>query len=147
LTQARFHGVVSIGLVAMATGVAALALFRTAWALGAVYLAICVAALGSIIYAYCAKCLCKAHCAHVFPGKLAMAFRRQPGPYTRAELLVLVLALLALIGLPQVWLWQYTGLLAVYWALNAVAVVQIRAVVCRACENVHCPLKAGYRVL
>jgi hypothetical protein len=137
----RFHGITSIGLVLIATIIAAAAMFQTSWVLGIVYLVICVAAPGAIIYAYCAKCPCQAHCGHVFPGKVAMAFDRQPGPYTTAELAVLALALLSLIGLPQFWLWRYTGLFVAYWALNAVAFAQIRLVVCRACDNVYCPLR------
>jgi hypothetical protein len=41
-----------------------------------------------------------------------------------AELLTLSLALLALTGLPQFWLWRSTGLFLAYWVLNAIAVVQ-----------------------
>ena len=44
-----------------------------------------------------------------------------------------------MIGLPQPWLWRYGWLFAAYWVLTAVALVQIRAVVCRACENYYCP--------
>jgi hypothetical protein len=142
----RFHGLTSLGWVAIATVIASVAMFRTSSALGIVYLALCAAAPGVIIYAFCAKCPCKAHCAHFFPGRAAMAIDRQPGPYTRAELIVLALALLALIGLPQIWLWRYSGLFVAYWVLNAVAVVQIRRFVCRACDNLFCPLK-GQQVL
>lgn len=139
----QFHGVTSLGFAAAAVVVAAVALFRTAWMLGVVYLAICAAASGAIVYAYCAKCPCKARCGHVFPGKAAMIFDRQPGPYTATELTVLLLALLALIGLPQFWLWRYTGLFVAHWLLNVVALVQVRAVVCRSCDNVYCPLRMG----
>lgn len=137
----QFHGVTSLGWVAVATVIAAVTMFRTSWALGVVYLGVCVAAPGAIIYIYCAKCPCKAHCAHVLPGKAALGIDRQPGPYTMAELTILTVALLALMGLPQFWLWRHFGLFVVYWALNAVALVQIRFVVCRTCENVYCPLR------
>ncbi len=137
----RFHGVTSIGFAAIGVAIAAVAMFRTSWVLGVVYLAICALAAGGIVYAYCAKCPCKAHCIHAWPGKAALAFDRQPGPYTPVELVVLVLALLALIGLPQFWLWRYTGSFIVYWLLNAVALVQVRIAVCPSCENVYCPLR------
>jgi hypothetical protein len=139
----RFHGVTSLGWVAVATVIAAVAMFRVSWVLGVVYLVVCVAAPGAILYAYCTKCPCKAHCGHVFPGKAALAINRQPGPYTGTELAVLTVALLALIGLPQFWLWRHAGLFVAYWVLNAIAFVQIRLVVCRACENVYCPLKGS----
>jgi hypothetical protein len=139
----RFHGITSIVLTAIAILIAAVAAFRASWVLGVVYLAICVAALLIIIYAYCAKCPCKEHCAHVFLGKAALAFERQPGPYAATELVALVLALALLLGLPQFWLWRYTGWFVAFWVLNAIAVIQIRAVVCPACDNTHCPLKPG----
>ncbi len=139
----QFHGMTSLGLAAIGIVIAAVVMFQTSWVLGVAYLAVCAVSAGGIVYAYCAKCPCKARCAHVLPGKAAMAFNRQPGPYTATEIIVLVLALLLLIGLPQFWLWRYTGLCVIYWLLNAVALVQIRLVVCRTCENVNCPLKAG----
>lgn len=139
----QFHGVTSLGFAAIAVAIAAVVMFQTSWMLGVVYLVICAVASGTIIYAYCAKCSCKAHCAHVLPGKAAMAFDRQPGPYTATEMIVLVLALLLLTGLPQLWLWRYTGLFIAYWSLNAVALVQARTVLCRGCGNIYCSLKVS----
>ncbi len=139
----RFHGVTSLGFVAIAVAIAAVPMFQASLTLGAVYLAICALGSGAIIYTYCAKCPCKAHCAHVLPGKAAMAFDRQPGPYTATEMTVMILALLTLVGFPQFWLWQYRGLFIAYWLLFAIALVQVRAVVCRNCDNVYCPLKAA----
>jgi hypothetical protein len=72
-----------------------------------------------------------------------MLFDRQPGPYTPTEIAALILALLVMIGLPQFWLWRRTGLFILYWVLNGIALVQIRLVVCRTCENVYCPLSPG----
>lgn len=139
----RFHGVTSLGLVLVAIVLAAVAAFLTSWVLGLAYLAVCAVAPAGILVAYCAKCPCQSHCGHLFPGKLAMRFLdRQPGPYTPAELGTVGLALLLLLGLPQVWLWRYPLLFAVYWVLNAVALIEIRAVVCRSCENVYCPARS-----
>jgi hypothetical protein len=138
--RSQFHGVTSIGLVMVATVIAVVAMFRTSWVLGVVYLVVCAVASGVVLYAYCAKCPCRTNCGHVFPGRLATIFGdRQPGPYTAVELAVLGLALLLLLGLPQVWLWRYTGLFVAFWVLNAIALVQIRVVVCRACDNAYCP--------
>ncbi len=118
-------------------------MFQTSLGLGVVYLVICVAAPAVIIYAFCAKCPCQTHCSHVFPGKLAAALTNRPaGPYTKTELAAVGLALLLLMGLPQLWLWQYRGLFVAFWLLNAVAMIQIRSVVCRACDNVYCPAKS-----
>ena len=128
----QFHGITSLGLIGVGTVIAAVAMFKASWVLGVVYLGVCLMASLTIPRVYCAKCPCKAHCAHVFPGKAAMAFHREPGSYTATELAILVVALLALIGFPQLWLWRYPGWFLVYWALTGVALLQVRLVVCRA---------------
>ena len=137
----QFHGITSLSLVAIAIIIAASVLFRTSLTLGIVYLAICAAAPLVVLYAYCAKCSCQAHCGHVFPDKAAQVFNREPGPYTLIELAAMILALALLIGLPQFWLWRYTGLFIAFWVLNGIALVQIRIVVCRTCGNIYCPMR------
>jgi hypothetical protein len=137
----QFHGVTSLGFAAIAIAIAAVLMFRTSLTLGVVYLAACALGGATIVYAYCARCPCKAHCAHVLPGKAALAFDRQPGPYTATEIVALALAGLLIIGLPQFWLWRYLGPFIAHWVLMAVALVQVRIVVCRSCDNVYCPLK------
>jgi hypothetical protein len=142
--SARFHGIVSIGLVGTSVLVAVVTVFQASALLGVVYLIGCAVAPLGIVYAFCAKCPCRRHCAHVVFGKLAVALtNRQAGPYTVAELAIVVLALLWLLGLPQVWLWRTPVWLIVFWVLNAVAVLQIRLAVCPACENARCPLRTG----
>ena len=132
----RFHGVMSITLVGIAIVIALGVMFQTSLLLGLVYLAGCALAPLGIVYAFCAKCPCRGRCAHVVLGKLAVALTdRQPGPYKPAEVAVVGLGLLWLLGLPQVWLWQKPLWFFVFWALNAVAVVQIRLAVCPACRE------------
>jgi hypothetical protein len=114
----------------------------SAW-MGIGYLLICGISPLTILYAFCAKCPCQAHCGHVFPGRVAKVFKQRPaGPYTTGEVTMTGLVLLLLMGLPQFWLWQSPWLLAAFWGLYAIAVVQIRTVVCRACDNVYCPAKS-----
>jgi hypothetical protein len=140
--SARFHGVMSITLVAVAVVIAAVAILQASLGLGIVYLLGCALAPLGIVYAFCAKCPCRGRCAHVVFGRLALVLtNRQPGPYTAAEVAVVGLGLLWLLGLPQVWLWRAPLWFAVFWLLNAGAVVQIRLAVCPACDNVHCPLR------
>lgn len=141
----RVHGLMSLALVGIAVALGAFALFRESAALGVVYLAICAGGSTAIIVAYCAKCPCKAHCGHVLPGTAAMRFNRRPGPYTPSEYATLGIALALIIGLPQIWLWQSMGLFVVFWALTGIGLVQIRAFVCRACDNVYCPLNRGFQ--
>jgi len=142
--SARFHGIVSISLVAISILIAIVTVFQAAPALGLVYLTGCVVAPFGIVYAFCARCSCRAHCAHVVFGKLAVALtHHQPGPYTPAQIAAVGLALLWLLGLPQLWLWQTPLWLALFWLLNAMAVAQIRLAVCPACDNAFCPLRAA----
>lgn len=139
----KFHGVTSISLVGVAAIIAAIAMFRSGIGLGIIYLILAGLSAAGILYAYCAKCPCRLCCGHLFPGRLAARLfpNRQPGPYTGLELAVLGVGLLLLIGLPQLWLWRYPGLLIAYWLLTVIGLVQIRLVVCRACENIHCPAR------
>ena len=75
----------------------------------------------------------------MFPGKAAQVFSREPGSCTLIELIALALA--SLIGLPQFWLWRYTGLFIAFGVLNGIALVQIRIVVCWTCGNIYCPTR------
>jgi hypothetical protein len=136
----RFHGVTSLLLVGIATVLAIIVMFQASLWLGVAYLVVCAIAPQVVIYAYCAKCVSRRFCAHVLPGRAAQRYDRQPGPYTRLELVAMSLGLLALLGLPQPWLWGHTGLFIAYWVLTGIALVQIRIVVCRSCRNIHCPL-------
>ncbi|MBN1563464.1 MAG: hypothetical protein JXA10_06485 [Anaerolineae bacterium] len=141
----RIHGVTSLLSVGIAVGLAAGVMFSEATALGAAYLVLGAGSMVAIVYAYCAKCPCKAHCGHIIPGIIATRIHRTPGPYTSAEYSVLGITLALIIGLPQIWLWQHTGLFVAFWVLTGIGLVQIRAFVCRACHNGYCPLNQGFR--
>jgi hypothetical protein len=136
----QFHGITSLLLIFAAIVLAAIAMFKVSWVLGVVYLIICGIASLAMLYAYCAKCPSRNQCGHFFPGKAAKVFKnRQPGPYTIIELVVTGLTLVLLIGLPQLWLYRYFGLFIAFWIMTVIAVIQIRTVVCRACDNTYCP--------
>jgi hypothetical protein len=137
----KFHGVTSIIFAGIAIALAAAATFQAAVWLGAAYFLVCAVAAVIVIYAYCAKCPCKAHCAHILPGKAAMLFKRRPGPYSTIELAAMSVSLLLLVVIPQAALWQNPDLLIAFWFLLGIAVIQVRGVVCRACNNTFCPLR------
>jgi hypothetical protein len=141
MNNPKFHGITSLALTFIAIIIALVVMVLTSWVLGVIYLAIMIIAPQAIPRTYCAKCPCKTHCAHVFPGKAAMAFAREPGSYTLTELTILGVALALLLGLPQFWLWQYPVLLITFWVLSAIAFIQIRAFVCKTCNNIYCPLR------
>jgi hypothetical protein len=94
----------------------------------------------AIIYGFCAKCPCKGNCGHVFPGKLARLFTRPAGPYTSVDFGIVGITGLLVAGFPQVWLWQYPKLFIGFWGLGILALMQVLTFVCRACDNVYCPM-------
>jgi hypothetical protein len=131
---------ISLGLAAVALALAAATLFRQSTGLGIGYLVVAGFSAFAILYAFCAKCSSRTLCGHVLPGKAASLFKnRKPGPYSKTEMLLTGLALLALIGFPQFWLWRQTASLVVFWMLIVLALAEIRLYVCRACDNQHCP--------
>ena len=141
----RLHGVTSLGIAGIATVIATVTLFQQSGMLGLGYLAALVVAGGGVIYADCAKCPCRTHCGHILPGKLAvMLTNRKTEPYTPIEFAVIGGLVVILIGLPLLWLWRSPLLLGVFVILNAVAGIQIRTVLCRACDNTYCPGNSRY---
>jgi hypothetical protein len=145
--KTRFHGVTSLIFVGIAIVLAAVAIFQASLWLGIGYLLLCGLASFVVVYSYCAKCPCKAHCAHVLPGKAAMFFKRPSGPYSTAETLSMVTALALLIGPPQLVLWRSPALMVTFWILCGIAFAQIRIAVCRTCNNIYCPLKNGRQLV
>jgi hypothetical protein len=123
MSKQRLHGVVSLGLVGVSIGIALVVMFRAAWGWGVLYVAISAASGYGIVYAYCAKCPCKVRCGHVLPGKAAQRFKRQPGPYTATDNMILVLGLIGVIALPQIWLWRDPALFGVFWLLTGIALL------------------------
>ncbi|MGC9396843.1 MAG: hypothetical protein ACP5J4_18515 [Anaerolineae bacterium] len=74
MMSTRFHGVISLTLVAVAVTIAALVLAEVTWGWALGYILLCVAGGSVILYAYCAKCPCKAavrmYCPAILPGSL-----------------------------------------------------------------------------
>jgi hypothetical protein len=142
----QYYGITSFGLFSAAIVLAVVATFLISWRLGFVYLAICVMSLLTMLYMYCAKCPCRTHCGHVIPGKIVVVFKDRPSePYTPVEMVFTIVAMLFLIGLPQVWLWEYIWLFIAFWVMIVLAVIQMKTVVCRACDNIYCPAKVDSR--
>jgi len=139
----NFHGVFSLVLVYAAVIIALIYLLDLSAALGSVYLAIVVISNPIVLYAYCAKCVCrKEACGHVFPGKLTRLLpERKQGPYTFGDYFWTCVSLMALLGFPQVWLWQNRILFVSYWILLLVGLAEILFLVCRACGNENCPVR------
>ena len=139
--KGKFHGVVSLLLIFAAVIVALIYMLSLAINLGLVYLAIIVTANPIDLYASCAKCLCREDaCSHVLPGKLTRLLpARKQGPYTNGDYFWTGVSLIALLGFPQVWLWQNKTLFFVFWILLVVGLIEILFLVCPRCRNENCP--------
>jgi hypothetical protein len=143
----QMYGLTSLGLIGVAVAIAAVALCQLSGALALVYLAGSVLLSGGVIYAFCAKCPCRKHCGHVLPGKLAVTFTNRPTePYTLIELAVVAVMGLAALGAPLLWLWRFPLFLGAFGLLILIALIQIRTVLCRACNNHFCPGNKGFAV-
>ena len=79
MTKSQFYGVPSLILVGIAIVLGVVAIFQASLWLGIGYLLLSGIAAYVVIYAYCAKCPSKAQCAHVLPGKAALAIQRKLG--------------------------------------------------------------------
>jgi hypothetical protein len=141
MNNSKFHGITSLILISIATLIGLIAMTLSWWVLGLIYLLVVIIVPQVLLRTYCAKCPCKAHCGHVFPGKAAMAFEKD-GPYTITDFLILGVSILLLIGLPQFWLWQILPLFGIYWVLTGIGLIQILLAMCPSCDNVYCPVRA-----
>lgn len=145
--SSRVHGILSLVLVGVAVAVAAVVLFRQSPGWGVGYLALSAVGGGGMIYAFCAKCPCRVRCGHVLPGLITRLFPRQPGPYARWEIAVVVVSGVVLMGLPLFWLWRVPAALAAFVLLSGVGIWDILTFVCKACNNTYCPIGRQGKVL
>jgi len=137
----KFHGVFSLLFILASVVIAAGYLLGNFTGWGLVYLGIIVLANPIVLYSYCAKCLCREDaCSHVIPGKLTRLLpARRQGSYSFWDYFATAIALVALFGFPQIWLWRSKGLLVLFWILLAIGLAEILFFVCRTCRNANCP--------
>ena len=134
------HGIISLGLAAIALAAAAQSMFQQSSILGIIYMFLAVLSVPVILYAFCAKCPDRERCGHVVPGRSAKVFKtRKRDPYTASDLFLTVASLAVLFLLPQIWLWRHPVAFGAFWILMALAAVDIRGNVCRGCGNEFCP--------
>ena len=137
----KFHGVVSLLLILAAVVIALAYMLSVSPGWGFCYIAVIIMANPMVLYSYCAKCLCREDgCSHVVPGKLThlLPVRRQ-GPYSFLDYVATALALAALVGFPQIWLWRSKGFFVLFWILVTIGLAEILFFVCRSCRNANCP--------
>lgn len=141
----NLHGIISIVWIALAWLLGALALALDHSRLFGAYILILLSAPFLIAYFFCMKCPQKGDdCLHVIFGKITKLYRKPRGEsYHAMDYAMTLMLLLILTFLPQVALLQSPWMLAVFWVLMIVGVMEIRLCVCRICRHKKCPLNPG----
>jgi hypothetical protein len=136
-----FHGILSLATVFAVILISLIYLLTISVKLGCIYIVIILAANPVLLYSYCARCQCREDaCSHFFPGKIAGWLpARKRGPYTFGDYLGTALALVGLLGFPQIWLWQNKALFVIFWVLLTASLLEILFLVCPECKNDNCP--------
>lgn len=139
--DSKFHGVFSLVLIFTTVVIALIYMLSVSAGLGLVYLVIILTSNPIVLYTYCAKCVCREDaCSHVFPGKLTRLLpARKQGSYSLGDYVWTGVSLVALLGFPQVWLWQNKTLFVVFWIILLVGLAEILFLVCPRCQNENCP--------
>jgi hypothetical protein len=135
------HGLISLGLAAIAMAAVIYALFQQSFMLGILFLILAGISAPVILYAFCSKCVDRDQCGHVIAGPAAVKLfkNRKPGPYTAVDLILTSTALAVIFLFPQIWLWRHPLAFGIFWICMAIAAIDIRGKVCKGCGNVHCP--------
>ena len=140
--MSRFHGVLSLVLVAVSLLIGVYALMGESMITGIAYLAVTTVSISVILYSYCSKCQCRLNsCGHVIPGKLTRFLPDRPDSgYNIFDYMGVVFPLTVMILLPQLSLWKNKILFFFFWAFLVIALMEIFFFVCRACRNDRCLL-------
>ncbi len=138
----RFHGLISLGLIAVSLAVGFFVVASSSPPAAMFYLVLSLLCTAVILYAYCAKCPCRNDsCGHVLPGLLMRILpRRETGPYRWGDYLATAAALVILFGFPQPWLLANPVGFWIFWGIGAVGLVEIILFVCHGCQNRNCPV-------
>jgi hypothetical protein len=140
LDNRRRHGIMTLGLAALAVALAAVAAFHHSVVLGAVYMLLSALAVPVVLLSYCAKCPDSDQCGHVLPGRaVSVLGGKRKGAYSKSDLALTAAALAVVFMLPQAWLWKRPADGVVFWGVMAAAAFDIRLMICRDCGNRHCP--------
>jgi len=140
-----FHGWLSLVLLSAVAAVALVAISRYSLPATAGFLALSAVAGAIVVYAFCAKCPCRSgSCGHIVFGPLSRVFPlRKQGPYTIVDIGATAACMAAIILYPQYWLVKQIPLLAAFWSVTAVLLVDILVFICRGCGNAYCPAQRG----
>ena len=137
----RFHGVLSILLMAVCLFLAFFSILSVSIFCGFIYLFISVIFFLLIIYMYCTKCpnITSNTCRHIFPGLIAKSLpAKKQSNYTYVELIITVLSFLVIVIFPQYWLWKSNILFILFWGILMLALIDVPIFICKSCLNNYC---------
>ena len=138
----RFHGVFSMTLLFSSLIMGLVFIAGESTALAIVYGIIIIVSFVIIVYAYCPKCNCRFDsCAHILPGLLTKILpEREQTEYTNLDMVGVILPLAITVLFPILWLWQDKIALAIYLAVIAIGIMEIRLILCPKCSNAKCTI-------
>ena len=109
---------------------------------GGIYLVGSIAVFLIFVYAFCAKCPVRDDCTHVLQGMLTHCMPgRTTGPYSRSDLLGLLLFFGFVALFPQYWLMKNLVLMVLFWILFLGNLVITHFMCCKGCGNIYCMLR------
>ena len=138
----KFNGITSLLFLGISVLIGLCILRTNSVNLTILYIVIMLAAAILIPYAYCTKCPCrKTNCAHVLPGLITRFMPdRDSESYTVFDWAIVMILLGLLMLLPQFWLYENILLFSIFWILSITAVLQIKFLICKTCDNKKCIL-------
>ncbi len=140
----KVPGVVALCLLATSVLAGLYGISRYSAAATGVYLVGSIIVWLVFIYAFCAKCPVHDQCNRVVMGCVAgLMPKRDAGPYTRAELLAVLLFFSFVALFPLYWLIRQPLLLVAFLVLFAGNLVLTHFTCCQGCGNRFCFLRYG----
>ena len=107
-----------------------------------IYLVGSIAVFLIFVYAFCAKCPARDTCTHILQGMLTHCMPgRTTGPYSRSDLLGLLLFFGFVALFPQYWLILNPMLMLVFWILFLGNLAVTHSLCCKGCGNIYCMLR------
>ena len=141
-TLKNFHGVFSISLFIAAMLLGAYSISSYCFTIGVAYLLAIPIGFFGVAGIFCTKCPCAPdNCSHVIIGYLTIPFqKREAGIYKMKDYVFTAGILVLLVGFPQYWLYRDALLFIAFWALMAIAGIEVALFVCKACGNKYCAM-------
>ncbi len=138
----KLSGVTALGLLAASVVAGVYGISRYSVAAAGVYLVGGISVWLVFVYAFCAKCPVHDQCNRVVMGLVAGRMpKRAAGPYTRGELLAVLLFFSFVALFPLYWLIRQWFLLLAFLVFFAGNLVLTHFTCCKGCGNRFCLLR------